>query len=89
MAGFTKDPDALLDYLVDWEDWLSTGDFIVSAATSATSGLTVSTQAFTSTQHTIWLSGGTKGTDYIVTSRVWTNGGRKDDRSFKIRVKER
>jgi hypothetical protein len=89
MASFTKDPDAILDYLVDWEDWLATGDYIVSAATSVQSGLTLTTQAFTSTQHTIWLSGGTKGTDYTVTSRVWTNDGRKDDRSIRIRVKER
>jgi len=89
MAAFRKDPDARLDYTVDWEDWLGSSDFIVSAATSVQSGLTLYTEAFTSTVHTIWLTGGTPGQEYNVTSRIITNAGRIDDRSFTIRVSER
>lgn len=88
MASFRKDPDARLDYTVDWSDWL-VADFIVSAATSVQAGLTLYTEAFTSTVHTIWLTGGAVGQEYSVTSRIITNAGRIDDRSFTIRVTER
>ena len=88
MPSFTKDPDALLDYVVDWASWLGT-DYITSAATSVQSGLTLSTQSNTSTQHTIWLSGGSNGQEYNVTSHIQTNAGRQDERSFTIRVRER
>lgn len=88
MPAFRKDPDARLDYTVDWADWLDT-DYIVSAATSVESGLTLYTQAFTSTVHTIWLTGGTVGEEYNVTSRIITNAGRIDDRTFVIKVSER
>lgn len=88
MPSFRKDPDARLDYTVDWEDWLDT-DFIVSAATSVQTGLTLYTQAFTSTVHTIWLTGGSAGQSYNVTSRIITNAGRIDDRTFTIKVAER
>ena len=89
MASFRKDPDARLDYTVDWADWLGDTDFIVSAATSVQSGLTFYTEAHTSTVHTIWLTGGSAGQEYNVTSRIFTNAGRIDDRSFTIKVVER
>lgn len=88
MASYRKDPDARLDYTVNWTDWLGT-DYIVSAATSVQTGLTLYTQAFTSTVHTIWLTGGSAGQEYNVTSRIYTNAGRIDDRTFKIKVSER
>ena len=89
MPAFPKDPDALLDYVVDWTDWLPTGDYIVSAAASVPSGITLNTQSYSSTQHTIWLVSGNTDTEYTIISRIWTNGGRRDDRSFTIRVRER
>lgn len=36
-----------------------------------------------------WISGGTAGTTYRVTCRIVTAGGRTDDRSIFIKVKER
>ena len=88
MATFIKDPDSLLDYVVDWETWLN-GDYIVSADTSAQTGVSVASETNTSVKHTIWVSGGTVGNEYQVTSRIWTNVGRKDDRTFTLIVQEK
>jgi hypothetical protein len=38
---------------------------------------------------TVWLSGGVAGTDYLVTVRIVTDGGRTDERSLTIRVRQR
>lgn len=89
LGRVVKDPDSRLDFVVDWSSWLPSDDFIASAAASVQSGLTLHTQTYTSTQHAIWVSGGTVGTEYNVTSRIETNGGRIDERSFKIQVRER
>lgn len=89
MSTFIQDPDALLDYAVDWSDYLATGDFIVSAETSAQSGITIASQSFTSAIHTIFLEGGTEGEEYEITSRIFTNGGRRDDRTFLIIIEEK
>lgn len=87
--GYRKDPDAVLDYTWDWSDWLPSGDTITAVSAVATTGITVANQTNTTTGHTIWLSGGTEGNEYTVTSRVTTAGGRTDDRSIKVRVEQR
>ena len=89
MPTFRQDPDAKLDYLVDWTNYLPTGDFIISALVTAETGISVASQSFTSSKTTIFLSGGTVGEQYRVTSRIFTNGGRRDDRSFDIIIEER
>ena len=86
---FVKDPDATLDYLVDWTDQLVTGDYIISAAVSADIGIVLHAQTFTSATHTIWLRGGTVDTRYKARSKIWTQGGRVDERSITLIVRER
>ena len=83
-----KDPDSVLDYQFDWPDWLGT-DTISSALMIVESGLTKDSEAHAATTHTVWLSAGTAGTAYIVTSRVVTAAGRTVDRSITIYVSER
>ena len=86
--SFTKDPDAVLDYQVNWATWLgddtiSTSDWIVPT------GLTEDSASNTTTAATIWLSGGTVNTDYAVVNRIVTAGGRTDDRTIVIRVRNK
>jgi hypothetical protein len=85
---FTKDPNALLDYTVDWTDWLDT-DTIATSSFVATAGLTISSSSNTTKKAVVWLSGGQAGTVYTVTNHITTAGGRQDDRSFTVRVKEK
>jgi hypothetical protein len=53
------------------------------------SGLTEVSNSNTGTAATVWLSGGTAGTDYTVTNRITTSAGRQVDRSFILYVRER
>lgn len=88
---FVKDPDAVLDYSLNWSEWVPAGDEIVNAsATASPSGLTVdSCDVDEGDITTVWLSGGEAGTTYTVVVHVTTDAGREDDRSIQIVVKER
>jgi hypothetical protein len=84
---FLKDPNAILDYQIDWSPWLG-ADTITTSVWTLPSGITQQSAANTTTTATIWLSGGTVGTKYLVTNRITTAGGRTDDRTITINVKE-
>ena len=88
--NFAKDPQAVLDYAIDWTKWLDeVGDSIETSTWIVPTGLTKVTETNTSKLATVWLSGGTVGENYTVTNRITTVGGRADDRSITIRVRER
>ena len=85
---YPKDPDATIDYGVDWALWLD-GDTISSSNWTAATGVTIDSNTNTTTSTTVWLSGGTAGLSYEVTNRIVTAGGRTDDRTILISVAER
>lgn len=89
-AVFQKDPDAVLDYAVDWSTWLASAETISTYAVSANSTLiTIATAAQSSGVVTTWLSGGYAGSDYTVSIKVVTSSCRTDERSFLVKVKNR
>ena len=83
------DPDEVLDYVRDWAPLLLDGDTISSSTWVVPDGLTKGSDSHTATTATVWLSGGTAGTDYAVVNRIVTAGGRthKKTLTFKIRAK--
>ena len=87
---FTKDPDAVLDYSVDWSLWLA-GDEISTSEWMLEEGALLEqvTDTNTTTKTTVWLRGGQKGTTYLVTNRIVTVGGRTDDRTISVKVEDR
>ena len=87
---FTKDPDAVLDYSVDWSAWLA-GDEISSSEWQLENGAAIEkvTDTNTTTSATVWLRGGDAGTTYLVTNRIVTMGGRTDDRTITVKVEDR
>lgn len=94
MAAYIKDPEARLDYGLDWSEWLVEGETITASTwTLATANpdtvLTTSSQSHTDTVTVVWLAGGTLGADYEVTNHIVTSAGREDDRTHKIRVRNR
>ena len=82
-----KDPNAILDYSIDWSDWLDT-DEISTSTWTVPAGITKTDESNTTTIATIWLSGGTAGTTYSLLNRITTTGGRTADQTFKIYMKE-
>lgn len=90
LKKFVKDPNARLDYTIDWGAWLSPNNDTISSASVpvAPAGLTVQNTTWTATQTTTWITGGSSGQTYDVTVRINTVGGRTDDRTIAIQCKE-
>ncbi len=85
----TKDPDSVLDYAINWgTNWLGS-DTISTSVWSADSGITIDSESETATVATVWLTGGSTGTTYKVRNRIVTAGGRTDDRTIHVTVKEK
>lgn len=88
-----KDPNAVLDYTLDWSKWLEPlGDTIASVAVAVT-GVTLDHTTNNGTSVTIWISGGTVGTRGEARVRITTVGTgarpRTDDRTVYFKIKER
>jgi hypothetical protein len=82
-----KDPAAEKDYSVDWTAWLA-GDTITTHTVTVQTGLTKLSDLRNGAVVTIWLAGGSLGRTYKVVVHVETAGGRKDDRTLEIVVKD-
>jgi hypothetical protein len=88
-ASFVKDPSAVLDYIIDWTDWLD-DDTISTSSWTIPSGLTAAyADTNNTTTATVWLSGGTAGTNYSVINHITTAANREDDRTLKIKVRQK
>jgi hypothetical protein len=89
IAEYTKDPSALLDYILDWAGSFPSGDSLSSSVVTADAGITVESQTVSGLKHTVWLSGGTVGSSYLVVCEVTSAGGRRDQRTLRITVADR
>lgn len=89
---YAKDPEAILDYAIDWAAFLGDGETIAQSlwhiTPSETDGLALLSESESGTNHLAMVSGGVPGHVYRLTNRVTTDLGRTDDRSFLIRIIE-
>ena len=86
--NFLKDPQANLDYSVDWTSWLGS-DTIATSSWTIPTGLKKESESNSTKIATVWLSGGTVGQEYTVTNHIKTAAGREDECSIIIQVQER
>jgi hypothetical protein len=103
MAQFqrlTKAPDTVLDFGVDWSQWLATGDTITAVTwtiipvvnfgasyqtpNTGAETLATSSSEFNSTFATIWLTGGVLNWLYQVRCQVTTAEERTQDQTFEV-----
>lgn len=89
LANYIKDPEAVLEYPFDWNDWLADSETITSYVVTVPAGLTLNADGQASGVVTPWISGGTAGQSYRVECKVTTSEGRTDERSVSIMVQER
>jgi len=85
MNIYVHDPQAKLDYTVDWSDWLPDGDTIASSTWLKSSDvLVLSAESATDATATVWveMSNGVRGQRYSITNRIVTADGRQDDRTM-------
>lgn len=81
------DPDAIVDYVVDWEKWLA-GDTISTSAWQITNATEASSSNDTTTA-TVFVQGATRGKWVTMRNRITTAGGRTEDRTLKARAREK
>lgn len=89
MTTFVADPEALLEYSVDWTPWLADSETISSYTVTVPAGITLASHSQADGVVTAWITGGTVDTRYRVECKITTNQGRTDERSFTLAVKER
>ena len=93
MSFVLKDPDAVLDYLIDWGaeylgvDQLSNSEWSVEPQEDG--GITVVPGEFDGRASTVKASGGVVGRVYRLVNRVELISGRVDSRSITVRVEKR
>lgn len=89
----------MLDYGMDWSDWLQTeaerlagtdsADTISTSTWTVPTGITKDSDSKGDRSTLIWLSGGTAGATYTLTNKIVTTGGRTCERSIEIIVEQR
>ena len=84
-----KDPDSVLDYKIDWSSYLGEDEIISSSWSISENSLLVDSQTSSTTDTKVWLSGGDNNKTYLITNSIETASGRKDERSFLLRVRQR
>lgn len=89
-ATILKDPDATLDYSFDWTAWLlAISDTISSKSFIVVAPIVIVSQSVVGGICTVFLSGGVVGTTYPVVNRIVTAGGRTEDRTIYLKIKDR
>lgn len=90
----SKDPNEVLDYVIDWNSsdepnpgW-AVNDTIATSSWTVPVGITKDSDSHGNTTTTIWLSGGTLGETYTLVNRITTVGGRTLDQTVRIKIKE-
>jgi len=90
-----KDPYAVLDYTLDWTNWMPTGDTISTITVTAetisgdSAPLTIDSTTNNDYLATANISGGTAGNIYNVEYKIDTTNGLKDSRNIRIKILER
>jgi hypothetical protein len=98
LKRFIKDPQEVLDYTIDWSEWLVSGDTINAVTVTTPTGISTTTSGTPQTPAgptvisgvatKIWVAGGTAGTSYNIACRVTTVGTRQGERSITIQVRD-
>lgn len=94
MTLLLKDPEAVLDYAIDWgAQYLDEGDLLADSNWSVEpdepDGVAVAGSAFGDSISTVQAGGGIPGRLYRLANRVVTQSGRIDERSIMLRVEKR
>ncbi len=92
MSFHVKDPQARVDYAIDWTGYLDGATIAASlwsVVPDEAGGIAVDQESFDPGRAAARLSGGVAGRLYIVSNRVTLSDGSVDERSITLRVEER
>lgn len=85
-----KDPESVIDFIVDWGDWLSNNNFdsIVTSNWIVGSGVLVVQTQILQDFTVVWLGASTAGLRIQCVNRITTAQGRTQDQSFLLIVRD-
>jgi hypothetical protein len=92
MSYYLKDPDAALDYAIDWAPYLGGRTIVASSWSVApveTGGVAIGEASFDGARTAARLSGGIVGHAYGLANHITLSDGSGDDRSIVLRVEQR
>ena len=94
MTLLLKDPQAVLDYAIDWgADYLGDTDILTQSSWAVDpaepGGVQIVGNNVGDTVATVQVSGGIAGRIYRLSNQVTTLNGRTDERSIVLRVEKR
>ena len=89
-ASIQKDPDALLDYVFLFSEWLAAGDSIIGHQCVVVSGSAVIQHSFIQEGAAVVavIGGGTSGETAEIRCSVFTAQGRVDIRRIYVKIKQ-
>lgn len=85
---FIKQPADNLDYDFDFSQWLATGDTLSSSVVTSDPGITLGTKIQSATNIKQFVSGGTDGQEYKVSTTITTTNGLDKQVDILIAVRE-
>lgn len=96
LATYEKQPVEYKDYDIDYSQWLTPADDVVSSAVATVTSETeeAPTLVVDLIQNTVyvvklWVSGGTVGVKYKITVLMTSDGGRIDESELIFNIKDR
>jgi hypothetical protein len=94
MTLLLKDPEAVLDYAIDWgAQYLDQGDLLADSSWSVDpdepGGVSIAGSGFSDKISTVTAASGVPGRLYRLANKVLTQSGRTDERSITLRVEKR
>lgn len=93
MTLLLKDPEAVLDYSIDWGSQYLSGDALADSVWEVTpdepGGVAVAGSQFDLTTSTVQAGGGIAGRIYRLENKVVLASGLADSRSITLRVEQR
>ena len=87
LKSYPHDPEAVLDYYLDWGPWLA-GDTIAGSGWVVTGTVTIRDSAITGAVTSIWVEGGVDGELIDLTNHITTTGGREEDGTLRLKVRQ-
>lgn len=92
MSLYLKDPDAAVDYAIDWAPYLDGRTIVASTwsvAPGEAGGAAIAEASFDGDRTAARVSGGVAGHVYSLANHVTLSDGGSDDRSITLRVEQR
>ena len=83
---FFKSVPAVLDYTIDWSEWLEMGDTIATSSWSVPAGITDVIDSKTTTTTTIKVAAGVLGMQYQLINTITTVAGLTDTRTIVLTI---